>query len=381
MGTMSLPMRRCAVAIALQRYSGVPDVEDRVGDALLALVEADHDFRPRPGKDGPGYRARYALGQVAGTLREQAQIVKKQSAAEIAATDLGITSLFFDSPSQLFAADRLWVVNGKVTPERVIVESTDDSAKTQAVLNTLAADIESLYENPEPDLRFIYDFAAPPLFVSNIPNAEEVLEASQNNAFWDDTEAPVIEIRTDGEATRPVGAMARDRAAWPEGVLDAWSEARAAWHWVADPKPILEFLAGEDIFLPEDPCVHEVVGAMEQLEVAVTELVEDDHHDTVARSVARTLAERIVSDGLTAKPDDGSMVETLREAFITLLNAEPDEWKPAPLPTAEILKAQVEDWLAKLKCWPSQRIGIQALLDGASPWEARQAEQAWFAAH
>jgi len=50
--------------MALNRYGQVPDVEDRVSDALAVLVEGSHRFKPQPGRDGTGYYLRYVLAEV-----------------------------------------------------------------------------------------------------------------------------------------------------------------------------------------------------------------------------------------------------------------------------------------------------------------------------
>jgi hypothetical protein len=54
--------------MALHRYGAAPDVDDRVSDALAALVEGSTRFQPQPGKDGVGYYLQYVLSDVAGAL-------------------------------------------------------------------------------------------------------------------------------------------------------------------------------------------------------------------------------------------------------------------------------------------------------------------------
>ena len=378
----SLAVRRLAVAIAMQRYGQMPDADDRVADALAALVEAEHGFKSIPGKDTDGYRVRYALGKVAGSIRNRAQAVKENSASEIAATDLGVEQLFYDGKGTLLGEDRLWVVHGKVTPESTLLAASADPEALKLALDNFGLDDFYAAEHDE-EVEALFTYFVPeqePLFLSDIPDAEAVLAATRGNAQWDAEELwnDHEDVRLDEQSKiRPCNALARDRYSWSTDTLQAWQDARREWGWITNPEPILAYLAGETD-LPDERAAHDVIRAMESLSDIIVEDTDDDNFDAVGHSVARSLAERIVRDGLTYKPSDGSMVETLRCAFIDYFGAEPDGWDPPDLPSAEILREQTAEWLKGLKCWPSQRIGINALVMGASPYEARQAEQAWF---
>ncbi|MCP4539456.1 MAG: hypothetical protein GY832_20150 [Chloroflexi bacterium] len=65
--------------IAVNKYEGAPDVDDRVADAMLSVVEAANRFKPRPGQDAVGYFLNYVLRCVAGDVRRGASIAKRWS--------------------------------------------------------------------------------------------------------------------------------------------------------------------------------------------------------------------------------------------------------------------------------------------------------------
>jgi hypothetical protein len=85
--------------MALNRYGAAPDTDDRVSDALAALVEGSTRFQPQPGKDSLGYYLQYVLSFVAGTLRNRAQLAKDWSEEAACFTDI--------APEQL-GIERLW---------------------------------------------------------------------------------------------------------------------------------------------------------------------------------------------------------------------------------------------------------------------------------
>jgi hypothetical protein len=105
--------------MALNRYGQAPDVDDRVSDALAALVEGSARFQPQPwpGKDGIGYYLQYTLSYVAGALRNGAQLAKDWSDEAACFTDI--------APEQL-GIERLW---------ETLPDETDEDDEPQFVLN------------------------------------------------------------------------------------------------------------------------------------------------------------------------------------------------------------------------------------------------------
>lgn len=62
------------VAVALARHhKGSPWYEDRIGDAALAMTEANHTFDAQDGRDNMFYRANHAWSWGAGMLRQRAR--------------------------------------------------------------------------------------------------------------------------------------------------------------------------------------------------------------------------------------------------------------------------------------------------------------------
>ncbi len=65
--------------IAVSKYEGAPDLDDRIADAMLSVVEAANRFEPRPGQDAVGYFLNYVLRRVAGDVRRGASTAKRWS--------------------------------------------------------------------------------------------------------------------------------------------------------------------------------------------------------------------------------------------------------------------------------------------------------------
>ncbi|MCP4535866.1 MAG: hypothetical protein GY832_01865 [Chloroflexi bacterium] len=74
--------------IAVHRYEGAPDVDDRIADAMLSVVVAADKFKPRPGQDTVGYFLNYVLRRVAGDVRRGATIAKRWSDEAAVYTDV-----------------------------------------------------------------------------------------------------------------------------------------------------------------------------------------------------------------------------------------------------------------------------------------------------
>ena len=371
----SLPLRRAAVQIALRMYGRMPDVEDRVADALAALVEANATFRPKPGKDGDGYRVRYALGQVTGKLRNWAQKVKDASDTEVTAADLGVAELRFDGPSELFGDNvRLWVQDGNIVTEDSILAKHPEA---EEALKHLVTDIE---DDVEPV--YIFEPQETPLFLSDIDNAEAVLAASRHNPQWDFEDLSVFYDNRPDDHEGPATMVTRDKYTWHRDILTAWGEARAAWAFLDDAAVdgVTGALRGEDGW-PQGPDVDLAIRAMENLSDIIIDHTDDESFDLVARSVARTLADKIVADGLRTEIKGELLQDSLRVMFVDYFGAEPDAYEAMPLPSIESLDEHVQAWLAKLQCWPSQRAGIKCLLNGGTPYDARQIERAYFSDH
>jgi len=378
-----LNARRAAVVATLARYGQMPDVEDRIGDALEALTTGWLNFNPQGKYNGFAYQLRYALGQVAGITRRRAQEVKEMSAAEVTATDAGVEELFYngsEGDTSLLGPGRAWIVKGHIVTESELLAEAADPGALKEALDALAA--EDIYApKHDEDIEPAFLFEVPgrePLFRSDVENADEVVAASRGVVPWIDGFEEWYEVREDeASKMRPVNAMSRDEHSWHEDVLEAWSAARQAWRGVFDPTDLLNVLAGNNAVLGENDSI--ALLAMYSLSEAILDTTGDDNFDSVGRSAARSLAEYIVRDGLTWKPDQGSSTDALRVAFTDFFGAEPDADSQVT-PDAVVLRKQVEDWLGQIKMWPSQRAEIEALLDGATPWEARKVGKAVFKA-
>ena len=401
----NLSARRAAVAIALQRYGTLPpqEAEDRVGDALLLLVEGERSFIPRPRMDTEGYRVRYALGHVAGGLRRRAQVAKDKVQAEVCFTDLGEMGLErLEAPSRL-AHEAIWLTaSGEMLDTMSIVERimSEHAARAAELLGMdvdderlpleIARQLDLIEERELAEPAWLYTpsesepVVDPERILDCDVSAEEVNRASSGPVFW--TDESLLPPRLDeddwpqhreGNATRLVPQLAESRRAWSAELLAAWNQARVAWKWVCDPQPIIRWLKGgeAEFVVQEQETAAEALDDLREILLCLDE----DCFVTQARSVARALAERSGSDGLGWKPDGGKTpAEELQEALEEFFGLE-EEWLPPDLPPAAVLRREIEDWLANLKCWPSQRAGIEALLNGASPREARIVERRAFA--
>lgn len=419
-----------ATFMALDRYGGAPDVEDRVSDALAAVVEGSHRFRPQPGKDGIGYYLQYVLSYVAGQLRRGASVAKGWSDEAVVFSDIAPEQMGIERLWELMPGgpdeepdETLFVLNnGNVASTleivRLIAEDDERRAVAARLLGTtpedpslrvkvlqaldgLALQMATLpawrQEPPEPEPVVLHDLDdvvmvrdGTQLTISAAEMREMVEAASRSSVVWEPDDAGVW-YEDDGipwaktreaEATRSFRSpYADDRKPSRETerlmhrALDAWeawsTSRQEVGTWPGAGVAILPALAGAP--LPLDYWEQEVVSAMRALADAVA-----DESEGVALTVAHSLAEELVSRGLVIN-SRGRLVGEFAELFGVDGTG---HWDPV-LPTAQGLRSRAEAWVEKveaLNIWPSQKAAIKALvLQGASPGEARAAARAAFA--
>jgi len=389
--------------MALRRYGRIPDVDDRVGDALAALVEGADRFKPQPGRDGVGYFLQYALSYVAGALRNGASVAKgwgdeAVTFSDLAPTALGIERVWETLPgtSDEEPGETQFVLNnGKVASTLEIIElitghddrrriaakhlgiQADDEALPVRLLQALdglashfTADGRWIVEPSQPTSVVTHDLAPTTVIRNGVQtemsaaNMREAVEAaSKGTVPWVLEQCNVqYEEREEGPDFYP------DESVWPKKVdRRLWLELLGVWAWVECPGVVLDALAGEDI----SPSSAEAaaIELMDTLAVALA-----DEADGSCRRVAGALAFRVKAQ------HDAVDKQALYEAFCEFFGVDGSGAWDAEMPSAGALQPRVAAWIDKVAAhkgvWPSQAAAITALvLKGASPREAKAASQ------
>jgi len=410
---------------ALNRYGQVPDVEDRIGDALSALADGAARFLPQPGKDSVGYFLQYTLSHVAGSLRNGAQTAKDWAAEAATFTDLSPDDLGLEAVWEMIPAtadgeepeETLFVTkSGKVADKMELLAMACDEQRGPMVARLLGVQIEdprfkvailealdNVEEQLRADPRWIEDVPAPePVVVHDLKDilvvrngvqtvisaaevAVAVEEASRNAAVWSDgddeefyeTDSPWEQWKVD-DATRSYHSPSADDAVWPDSVTrKLWTDAIAAWSlvgWADDVLTVLEGTFSSD--------TGEVVAAVEAT-IALGEALAGEPEGS-ARTVARTLANKVHALGVHVKAEDGQTPqESLYERLCWQWGTDgTTEWVP-DLPSADGLRFGIQGWVERVKAargvWKSQGAAIEALvLHDASPSEAKKVARAAF---
>jgi hypothetical protein len=422
--------------MALNRYGAAPDADDRVSDALAALVEGSNRFKPQPSKDGLGYFLQYVLSYVAGVLRNGAQLAKDWSEEAVCLTDLvpdwadqgdvlerlGVTRLW-EGPVTEEAEGALYVLNnGKVASAleiiglimereerrevaaRVLGVQADDADLPVRILQALDAmiiddaDPRWLYGPDGPTPVVTGDLEAVTVTVvqggvqfahelSAADFAEAVERASASAAPWTSEDMDAVHYETDdpwpswvaADGTRSYRSAYMDDNLWPDVVTrELYGEVLSAWREVGYAADVFDALAGTSTGAPD-----EAQDAIEMMERLAEVLAEES--DGSIRGVARALARRVARMHLEIQVEDGqSREDALAEALCWSLGVDGTYGWHEELPSAESLRRPVENWVARVNSqrgiWPSQKAAIGALvLHGASPVEARNAARAAFA--
>lgn len=422
--------------IAVHRYEGAPDLEDRIGDAQLALVEAAHRFEPRPGQDSVGYFLNYVLRCVAGDVRRGATVAKRWSEEASVYSDiapdwldgndsrdlaeaLGV-SLYERQDGPETAGEHLWVgKSGAVYDTTEVIERLtgvfpDEAAKLLGVpqdehlpvriLQVLAEAAEMATALPT----WLQEPAPPePAVVGRLDDvivrrrngnrvAEEVLpgdllakavnEASTNGVVWFTDETPFDE-RPDRDG--PVKAMVEDRRAVPYCLenfiairvvpaLHEWAEGLA--------ELALPVSVGTGVGINVTRVLECLADSMadcdleHQAEQAVVDAVTEeiitvtgDEYGIVRKLVAQRMG--VVSDWFDMPERDDT--ETLRQK----VRAWVDKLTALAVTREDVQEAHRRGEQVKVHMWASQAAAIRAVvLTGASPQEARAVEQRAYAA-
>jgi len=414
--------------MALDRYGAVPDIADRVGDALAALVEGSERFEPQEGKDSLGYFLQYVLTYVAGALRNGAKSAKTEAANETCLTDLtpdllGIEAVWESipaSPDQEPEETLFVTKSGKVASKLELVAMASDEAHGPFVSRLLGVQVD----DPQFEVQFLQVLdkvedmlTAEPRWLEEVPEPEPVVNhdlddivvttngvqsmitgaemrdlviaASRGNATWigegeedsqDDDDTPwATHLAADG--MRAWETATADENTWPTVVSkQVWKDTVDAWAtigWAGDVLDILDGTAPES----GEP---RITTAVVSLEILGDVLL--DEPDGSTRIVARALANRLHANGvIIGHEDDQTAQDALFERICWLWNVDgSSEWEAA-LPSAESLRAPVKAWFditAKARgVWPSQAAAVGAVvLHGDSPAEATTAARATFAA-
>ncbi|NIV31612.1 MAG: hypothetical protein GWN58_19635 [Anaerolineae bacterium] len=422
--------------MALRRYGAAPDADDRVSDALAALVEGSARFEPQPGKDGIGYFLQYVLSYVAGALRNGAQTAKDWSDEAVSFTDLlpdwadqadalerlGVERLW-EAPDPEEAEEAQYVLNnGQVAGEleivglimereerrkvaaRVLGVQADDTRLPVLILqalDTLAiADADPRWLTGPTEAPPVVTHALEPMTVTVVRSgvqlthemsaadfAEAVERASATSAPWAGEDTDTVRYETDSpwpswvaaDGTRSYQSPYADENLWPDAVTrELYVEALVAWREVGYADEVFDALLGAST--GTSPAADWAIGVMERLAEAV-----EHEPDGSVRVVARALARRLARMPLEFQVEDGrSREEVLAETLAWSLGVDGSYGWHKELPSAESLRTPVENWVrrvaARRTIWPSQKAAISALvLHGASPWEARNAARAAFA--
>jgi len=416
---------KVAEYMALNRYGAAPDADDRVSDALAALVEGSARFQPQPGKDGIGYYLQYTLSYVAGALRNGAQLAKDWSDeaacfTDIAPEQLGIERLWETIPDESGEDDEpLFVLNnhkvaGTAEIVGLIVDHPDRRRIAAKVLGVQAADpdlaeqleaaLDAIADQLRAEPRWIEDRPGPapvvthdlePITVirngvqSTISAAEmrqQVEDASRKAAVWDpeQLDAPFENdvlwgSQVEAEQDRAYRSAYADDSAWPKSITrDFWDILVGAWGQAGWAQDVLDALIGGETEIAEETQL--VIDVMEVLSDAVA-----DEPDGSVRTVARALANRVLKDGLAVKTEAGQApYEALAETFGWYLGVDVTYGWSATLATAKGMESAVTGWVGKVTAlrgvWKSQAAAVTALvLHDASPGESRRAARAAFA--
>lgn len=384
--------------MALRRYGRIPDVDDRVGDALVALVEGADRFKPQAGRDGVGYFLQYVLSFVAGALRNGASVAKAWSDEAVTFSDLAPSALGIErvwetlpgTPDDEPDETQFVLNNGKVASTMEIVElitghndrrriaaghlgiQADDAALPVRLLQALdsiagsfTADGRWIVEEPTgPTPVVSHDLDLPDVVtMSGTITAREAVErASRGTVPWAVEQCGVqYEEREENPDFYP------DESVWPKQVdRRLWVSTLKAWAW-CDPGLVYSHLAGEDVVLyPEE------TDAMELMHTMAVALA--DEADGSCRRVAGALAFRVKAQ------HDGVNKQALYEALCEFFGVDGSGAWEHESPSASALQARAEQWVAKVAAhkgvWPSQAAAIGALvLKGASPREAKAVGQ------
>jgi hypothetical protein len=421
--------------IAVHRYEGAPDLDDRIGDAWLSVVEAANRFEPRPGQDSVGYFLNYVLRRVAGDVRRGATVAKRWADEAAVYSDvapdwldgsdsrdlaeaLGV-SLYERQDGPETAGEHLWVSKSGVVYdtteviERLVREFPDKAAKLLGVpqdehlpvrilqVLTEAAEMATalpawLQEPapPEPAVTGKLDDVivrrrrgnqVVEEVLTGDELAEAVNEASANGAIWFSDEAPFDE-RPDRDG--PVKAMVEDRRAVPYRLenfiatqigpaLREWAEGLA--------ELALPVSVGSGVGIQITQVLERLADLMadcdleyqaEQATVdAVTEeiiTVTGDEFGVVRKLVAKRMG--VMSDWFDMPEREDS--ETLRQRVWGWL----DKLTALAVTREDVQEAHRRGERVQVHVWRSQAEAIRAIvLTGASPQEARAIEQRAYA--
>jgi hypothetical protein len=420
--------------IAVHRYEGAPDLDDRIADAMLSVVEAASRFEPRPGQDSVGYFLNYVLRRVAGDVRRGASVAKRWSDEATVYTDvapdwldgsdsrdlaetLGVT-LYERQDGPEMAGENLWVSkSGTIYEtteviERLVNEFPDKAAKLLGVPNDERLPVRILEVLDEAaqmttaQPTWLQEPAPPtPAVTGQLDDvvvrrrqgdqvveeiltgdelAEAVNQASGTGAVWFADEVEYDDTRPEREG--PVTAMAEDRKAIPGRVQNLIAtKVMATWNkWaegLAEANLPVSVTTGVGI---------EVCAVMEGLGNL---MVDADLEQQAQRAVVNAVTEEV--SALTG--DDFGLV---RKRVARLLEVESDWFDMPEQNDAETLRQKVLAWLekvmdlavtredvkaagkpVKVHVWASQAAAIEAIvLTGASPQEAKAAERRAYAA-
>lgn len=415
--------------MVLTRYQGVSDLNDRIGDALLALAEASESFCPPKGRDPEGYWFQYALNTVAVQIRQGAQRAKQWAHEGVSFSDLARTELDSDDedwflrdgeelavipfdvpdipePSKLgvkylWSGDpedpRLVLSSGAVVRPDEYVKLVMGDERRRRVARHVLGDIDSkslesvltrtiwqavdvlqqgtsfLLEYPEDTL---------PIRVAEAyePQYRDQAVSAQKGSLVFEAEEEHYEYRgSDGVYERPVEGLSRGRHAWPPELGHAFRRTVKAWRKLAAPQcsvaralwcadNVLEIAAGNALF---------------DLRERIAELADDEIQEASwSRSVARVLQEALVGTFASGKSgwlfySSDVLADALNEYFSVDEPWEPEDLNPSIYAQkAEAFKQMVET----SEYWDSQKARITALVDGASPHAAMLAAKRAYAA-
>lgn len=395
------PLHRLAVLMAVDLYGNVPDVEDRVGEARLALVEAASTFRPAPKRSGFGYFVRYALGQVAGGIRHGAGYAKETSAAETSFVDLSEVVVARLEELSVLGNEALWRLNNDTvvsTPKLIDLVMADKKRIKVALARLHDEGVEATEEQlPMLLLHALTELEeremcpAPP-WTTLAPSREPVAQGLGAITITRTKNGVSTTEIIEGDAyTELVNEASRSSVMWDDESIGVQYDDRSE-------APRYDINPAADNLEPEE-CIPPSLWRKLQMQfqsgsaesqdrvIASLQAYWDrlDPDDPSKRRALFALAESVVSIDWDNTWKWGGVTPAVRVYGVLRRKMgleTPGGWEPPELPSMRSLRTPAVGWIGELQqhVWPSQYAGIQALaLHRASPSQARAIEEAVYA--
>ena len=383
LNTARAALHKAAVWMAVVRYGSSYDLDDAVGVARTALVEAAAKYQPREGQGLP-YFIHYVLSSVAGELDNFGKSQKAEAQGAVTTSDLGIDD--WDFLDVVEERPAVWMRGGayQTTGELLDSLSVNDAAlgvfsdRFDIPQDKVTWEVEqALWE-----LQYNMECPGAPLVQEDlVPDGLELAETRGNVTVMrtsEDVRAASGKVRWEttgfdewytederGAEHRPVNEMSNDTDTWVEKYLER-NDPLVLWFDTEGGE-----ITASGWYLTYDG-----------MEALAGELMKMDvwDADTAERHLVQVMEYRAGAAfrffGISAEPY--WVANAARESF----NIESGYGVIPELPSAEALEkaAKVEINRLMEKSWPSQKAAVTALMQGGTVKEAQEAAQAVFRA-